>query len=1667
VANDRFSLIGNAWDWMSKTAAPAVGGAWEVTKHLAEAEAAGIGGAFTQGASFFKALGSEEAPAIKDAAVNSTAAAQWVFDQAISRNVAAQTMTYGNPNTYLKPWDLLNNLYGNYQLTGQHVVNDIAWVRQNDGSVKLEKRPGAAAMVDGVSPGQLNAAAEHDIFNFGGPSILAGISKPGVDTADAALLRDQYFNGSWVGRLRSGAGDLALNLVADPTVPILKIGKGASIARAGLKAAHVEDAFKLARGELSAADASKVIAKKGENLNTVMNSTYGKGVYEISQLPFLVDNPERGTFAYFLHRADTEASRSGAGVEAVDEANEIKRNLMGVLFNDPKSTEWLRANQAALKNELDNLMGTPQQSWAVGRFNPLDGGQEMLFKANEGIAPEVSIQIRGISAELTRLNRVAGQTGTGRTLIGTGRQQGYAVGVSTRLASSTIYTGLGSRPIHVIAGALGNRLEGHVNLAEPAAGADQLAEALRQSPHLTGEEQKALLDRFVGASSRIGRQVAVKLAEDRMVQATAQAYGISENALKTLMTVGDRRRGAMQALIKSRLYSAADADGMVTYVDPDTGVAHAIARPLLQTQAERFHSFLDPRQVDRVLKAASGNRWLEIAVDKYNDALVRGVARTNTQALIKGADKLGDFNNLVTSNVLDAGTWWWDVASSFLGKVTRLWKDSVLLMRAPAYALRQQFDSQGRLLAFTGAMGATTSSMAALGRYYRYGISDALKLMSKKGTTYENAEQRLIAAVAPWMSKTAGFSQHEVGMIVRDIAARGGNLADLGSTLADQAISKSRESGDWGWKETTDRDWLPSWVRAVNREIRYSPTAMEAVAGRSPDEIKRFLMSDPKGLAEWNEVADGFHGDIDSWVDLVTEHVNHYLPHPILRDWVLRGIPADMEPMAVEKLFAAGDLKEQLLRDLNIQVPAGQEIKDVIAKVGADAKAAREFHRGLKKELADIYSAKQGGATIDADRVRELKRQQRRAWADYQAKSAKARELAKKGKGALDPAMATEREARMVQFAQDKFANPERPTVTFKDVDQYFSENSGGNRMLVHGTSYTPKERAKGLAKMREVSDHLYREVSDTPETILAKLPLFMEVFNRELAETMTRRAGEQLTSAELNAARMSAVQVAKKTTASILFDSSHAHNIAHHFRFVSPFFAAWEDVMKKWGNLIYERPHILERIRQVTTIPSNVDVRKDQYGNWIVPLSFIPPSIRKQLNLGENWKFDANSVNSIFQGDPFWLPSFGPIVTIPANAIVKALFYDKADTPLVKYLLPFGVSTENPLHAALPAWLKRYIDANPSTPFFGTSDDFGKELGAVMHQEWSKYQRGERDNPLLHLDEMRGKVRNKGILRGLMSQVLPFSIRPTNELQFYFDEAHRLSDKYGGVQDTPQYHAALSQYVKLYKDHAKDHLLVDHPEFTDWYTRFVQMYPGYEAIAVGLSSNDGGLVATDRAAAAARKYADTVELFPGQAWLIAGPDNAYGLDPDQKFSQNAYQLELDQNLRNFTNNPVEAIKRAEERRGWAIYQANATKRNVELDKRGVTLGSKAAADIRQTWNQFIIDLSKDDPYWAETFQSTKNSSLETIQAAKTFMQMHPDVAKRNDMQAMTAYINARAQVIDQLRATGTHITDAVNEGLQQQWEGYVGQLRQYSPGFEQIYNRSLEHDTMTLGVGE
>lgn len=616
-------------------------------------------------------------------------------------------------------------------------------------------------------------------------------------------------------------------------------------------------------------------------------------------------------------------------------------------------------------------------------------------------------------------------------------------------------------------------------------------------------------------------------------------------------------------------------------------------------------------------------------------------------------------------------------------------------------------------------------------------------------------------------------------------------------------------------------------------------------------------------------------------------------------------------------------------------------------------------------------------------------------------------------------------------------------------------------RMDVHGAQYLGTERQNvfkaGISNLR---DGFFRFVGEAPEMLLARHPMFNYAFNRRLA-TIQKNVGRELTEKEFDNARWAAVKGARKDMGKVLFDTSTVSNLSRSLATIHPFFAAWEDSMRKWFNIIYAKPYAAARLDHFWDWPENLGLTTDSQGNSVdengnhydkngnlVPVPqnddlYVTIPFKKITGGRINdWTFRRASLNASFQGAQWFLPGYGPLAQVPANQVIKTSFPEFADSPYAQWLLPFGITNENPIEQVMPAWAR-----SGWTAFQGEdSQQYNNTWNQFMQDEDTKFRLGQRKTAPTDA-EISNMARNWWIMKSIAGFAAPVTAAPADDLDFYRQQAQALRSNLGS-----QWPDSIPQSERTNEPY--------------WEFKFKQLYPQYYELTLGLSVSNDGISATVAGRRAEQKYRKEIGANPEFGQLYTGADWTYGPGADHQFNNNVYTWQQQaigdgQSLPfRGKKSPVEAGRQARTAAGWQEYQTFMATIQQVMDQNGITSIRKAPR-LAALKKAFTDDLAKRNDDWGRDYgQTDSRKSVDFLKKAHDFVNAHPEVQKRADIIAVQQYIQLRQatrQVMDQNGFKTLNSQQAKN--LATWFDGEVNKLKQSSIGFEQDWNRWLQND--------
>lgn len=612
---------------------------------------------------------------------------------------------------------------------------------------------------------------------------------------------------------------------------------------------------------------------------------------------------------------------------------------------------------------------------------------------------------------------------------------------------------------------------------------------------------------------------------------------------------------------------------------------------------------------------------------------------------------------------------------------------------------------------------------------------------------------------------------------------------------------------------------------------------------------------------------------------------------------------------------------------------------------------------------------------------------------------------------------------------------------------------------------------------MDRVVDWWYKWAASIPADRMSRHPLFNQLYEghaRNLAGQEMKQ-GVKLTQADADRLAETARRLALKDTRKLVFDIAHRSDAASMLRFMSPFFAATTEAWQRWARIIADRPQTVGYASMFFNAPLSWGWGQDQDGNVIqrdgtvmvydekakklVP-RFVPKSERrimarvpkfvaagpigKALGMDSSgkWSISQDSMNMITQGDPWFNPGTGPIVSIPASMLVK----DKPkQAELLRHIgvLPFGPTpggvTDTVLQQSLPGYARNFLTA------YDTSDERYQRIKLQIMQQ-SAYEHANMGKPMPSAQEIADRTRDYWLWSAASAFTQPFSTQKPDKYQFFRDQYNNLRRK------NPQ--TADEEYLKRFGE-----------------SHFI--------FAQSMSDNVGGVPATMKAAELSQRYSDLIAKNPELAALIVGPE---GNGP---FSPEAYSYQLSTPLipggaemQRTRMSADEALQENQRRLGWTKYTQMMNNITAKLHSAGYkSFEDEGAAQFKQMrsavsrlYGDPLLPDGSENPYyneqWSKDFFTLDARRYDRMIPGLTAV-AHSELAKqpnRSDLRRLQQYLLFRKAVSGELArrdaAGGSKMLGAKsNADLARGWGNAVDALVESDTRFGDLYSRYLSRD--------
>ena len=617
------------------------------------------------------------------------------------------------------------------------------------------------------------------------------------------------------------------------------------------------------------------------------------------------------------------------------------------------------------------------------------------------------------------------------------------------------------------------------------------------------------------------------------------------------------------------------------------------------------------------------------------------------------------------------------------------------------------------------------------------------------------------------------------------------------------------------------------------------------------------------------------------------------------------------------------------------------------------------------------------------------------------------------------------------------------------------------NRPPVHGEGIAMATgRGSVLGEqINNIFSSVMRWASDATEDQLARHPMYAAVYEQEAKRRaeflMADSVREHMSLDEVR--RLVQDQAHKKARQAIknyMFDVAATSDISHYMRFMSPFIAAWEDTVRKWGRIAVENPDIAGKAYLVWNAPNDLGIVVDEDGNPVESDTFtdktyivIPRGIGKHLPGGadSDFKISKQAFNLVLQGG--LQPGFGPLVAYPVGKIQTAA---PALNDVAKIVNPYG-PPEGFVDAVAPSVVKALYDATQDQSRAHQQDT--RRIYAQMLTEYrldpEKF--AGKEPTIDEAAKRAGALGRIKILNRVVGLPLPgFPAIFQSPYQMYIDAYRALNER-----------ERAEGHPNGWADH----------EFITGYGET------YFPLVQSESKNNAGIGASANAVDAARQYKQLISKYgveagqakPNLIRLIIGQEG------EGDFNESAHLWQQQQEIspasgikyRDYEN-PQEAQAQADADLGWYKYRQFMN----TMDAMALEQGLRTYADdpeLVAIRREFIDNLQAENDAWHVEWSQRDSDAFERdLQALGEVATSGKFGPMRTDMPGVQQYLGLRTALIQQLQEF--EITPGSQDAIpfkQEFTDAVMGLVSQNSQFAEWSYYTFLERDPLLEPVTE
>lgn len=512
---------------------------------------------------------------------------------------------------------------------------------------------------------------------------------------------------------------------------------------------------------------------------------------------------------------------NGAAIATVlSEAGDMptRTRVLRAMMGDAKVVDEIRAERADLAGAVDRLTG--QQSV----LNSLNDDYFALANAGDALA----VKTAEIDALYPQVDRLARMDAVTETLQAVPRARLTDQARSSITRSEIYQKNPLMAPVRVTFNMRPQRL---VDLNRPD-GDVQISRFLRRAA-LPLEQQDALRMEYMAALNPGQRQAVLLKAEETVIAKLAADANMTPAELQELTARAAKGRATASDILQSRVYDG-EGRSRITYVDDSDGVTHEL--PLMVSQEANMLPLAD---LDRARAAAS---------------------------------RIGQFRLRHPQT---------EIPTELLDFFYRTWKPSVLLR--VGWPLRVVGDEQMRIMSKIGALGQLKHLTEGIANKASNELDRAAAVATRGDQTPEEAlagatKNRIgegTLRVGDYtLEKAFGVAGEE--NVYRTLASSRATFDKMVGREEAAALKQLREStGQWKSLAPQEKGYGSAWQNAVNNQIGRDEMARQFLAGRSLDDVTKWLRTTPEGQAYQRRLPYR-RSNLKAWAGAVQDQVESY-----------------------------------------------------------------------------------------------------------------------------------------------------------------------------------------------------------------------------------------------------------------------------------------------------------------------------------------------------------------------------------------------------------------------------------------------------------------------------------------------------------------------------------------------------------------------------------------------------------------------------------------------------------------------------------------------------------------------------------------------------------------------------------------------------------------------